>query len=44
MCIALYKEFYQESNPFGIFSDSKSALQTMLSKWDHDTVQTIMIF
>ena len=26
------------------FSDSKSALHTLLSKWDHPTVHTIMIF
>ena len=26
------------------FGDSKSALQALLSKWDHPTVQTIMRF
>ena len=31
-------------NKFVIFSDSKSALQALLSKWDHPTVQTIMRF
>ena len=31
-------------NTFVIFSDSKPALQALLSKWEHPTVQTIMIF
>ena len=26
------------------FSDSQSALQALLFKWDHPTVQTILIF
>ena len=29
---------------FVIFGDSKSALQVLLSKWDHPTVQSIMRF
>ena len=32
-----------KSNKFVMFSDS-SALQALLSKWDHPTVQTIMRF
>ena len=34
VCIALYTEYY----------DSKSALQSLLSKWDQPTVQIIMRF
>ena len=30
------------SNTFVIFSDPKSALQVLLSKWDHPTLHTIM--
>ena len=33
-----------KKNKFVVFGDSKSALQALLSKWDHHTVQTIMIF
>ena len=32
------------NNKFVVFSDSKSALQALLSKWDHPTVQIIMRF
>ena len=32
------------NNKFIVFGDSKSALQALLSKWDHPTVQTIMRF
>ena len=35
---------YLTRNKFVIFADSKSALQALLSKWDHPTVQTIMRF
>ena len=39
-----YIKITAKNNKFVIFSDSKSALQTLLSKWDHPTVQTIMRF
>ena len=31
-----------KNNKFVVFGDSKSALQALLSKWDHPTIQTIM--
>ena len=33
-----------KNKKFVVFGDSKSALQDLLSKWDHPTVQTIMRF
>ena len=39
-----YIEITAKNNKFVVFSDSKSALQALLSKWDHPTVQTIMRF
>ena len=33
-----------KSSKFDIFSNSKSALHAMLSKWDHPTIQAIMRF
>ena len=33
-----------KNNKFVVFDDSKSALQALLSMWDHPTVQTIMRF
>ena len=39
-----YIKITSKNNKFVVFGDSKSALQALLSKWDHPTVQTIMIF
>ena len=39
-----YKKITAKNNKFVVFSDSKYALQALLSKWDHPTVQTIMRF
>ena len=39
-----YIKITAKNNKFVVFSDSKSALQALLSKWDHPTVQTIMRF
>ena len=39
-----YIKITVKNNKFVVFSDSKSALQALLSKWDHHTVQIIMIF
>ena len=39
-----YIKITAKNNQFVLFSDSKSALQALLSKWDHPTVQTIMRF
>ena len=39
-----YIKITTKNNKFVVFGDSKSALQAMLSKWDHPTVQTIMRF
>ena len=39
-----YVKSTTKRNKFVIFGDSKSALQALLSKWDHPTVQTIMRF
>ena len=37
-----YIKITAENNTFIVFSDSKYALQALLSKWEHPTVQTIM--
>ena len=37
-----YIKITTKNNKFVVFGDSKSALQALLSKWDHPTVQTIM--
>ena len=37
-----YVKFTAKNNKFVVFGDSKSARQTLLSKWDHPTVQTSM--
>ena len=39
-----YIKITAKNNKFVVFSDSKSALQALLFKWDHPTVQTIMRF
>ena len=39
-----YIKITTKNNKFVGFCDSKSALQALLSKWDHPTVQTIMRF
>ena len=39
-----YIKITTKNNKFAVFGDSKSALQALLSKWDHPTVQTIMRF
>ena len=39
-----YIKITDNNNTFIGFSDSKSALQALLSKWDHPTVKTIMRF
>ena len=39
-----YIKITTKNNKFVVFGDSKSALQALLSKWDHPTVQTIMRF
>ena len=39
-----YIKITTKNNKFVVFGDSKSALQALLSKWDHHTVQTITIF
>ena len=39
-----YAESTTKSNKFVIFSDSKSALQALWSKWDHPIVQPVMLF
>ena len=39
-----YIKITTKNNKFVGFGDSKSALQVLLSKWDHPTVQTIMRF
>ena len=39
-----YIKITTKNNTFVVFGDSKSALQALLSKWDHPTVQTIMRF
>ena len=39
-----YIKLTTKNNKFVVFGDSKSALQALLSKWDHPTVQTIMRF
>ena len=39
-----YIKITVKNNKFVVFSDSKSALQALLSKWDHTTVQIIMSF
>ena len=44
MSVMRYIKSIYNCNKFVIFGDSKSALHTLLSKWDHSTVQTIMIF
>ena len=44
MSALCYIKSTTKSNKFVIFSDSKSALHALLSKWDHPTVLTIMRF
>ena len=39
-----YIKITAKNNTFVVFGDSKSALHALLSKWDHPTVQTIIIF
>ena len=39
-----YMKITAKKNKFVVFSDSRYALQTLLSKWDHPSVQTIMRF
>ena len=39
-----YIKITTKNNKFVVFGDSKSALQALLSKWDHPTVQAIMRF
>ena len=39
-----YIKITVKNKKFVVFGDSKSALQALLSKWDHPTVQTIMRF
>ena len=39
-----YIKITTKNNKFVVFSDSKSALQALLSKWDHPIVQTILRF
>ena len=39
-----YIKIITKNNKFVVFGDSESALQALLSKWDHPTVQTIMRF
>ena len=39
-----YIQITAKNNIFVVFGDSQSALQALLSKWDHPTVQTIMRF
>ena len=39
-----YVKVTAKNNKFIVFGDSKYALQALLSKWDHPTVQTIMRF
>ena len=39
-----YIKITVKNNKFVVFGDSKSALQALLSKWDHPTVQVIMRF
>ena len=39
-----YIKIVVKNNKFVVFGDSKSALQALLSKWDHPTVQIIMRF
>ena len=39
-----YIKITTKNNKFVVFGDSKSALQALLSKWHHPTVQTIMRF
>ena len=42
MSVLRYIKITAKNNKFVVFSDSKSALHALLSKWDHPTVQTIM--
>ena len=44
MSALCYIKITAENIKFIVFSYSKSALQILLSKWDHPTVQTIMRF
>ena len=39
-----YIKITTKNTKFVVFGDSKSALQALLSKWYHPTVQTIMRF
>ena len=39
-----YIKITTKNNKLVVFGDSKSALQALLSMWDHPTVQTIMRF
>ena len=39
-----YIKITTKNNKCVVFGDSKSALQALLSKWDHPTVQTIIRF
>ena len=39
-----YIKITPKNNTFVVFGDSNSALQALLSKWDHPTVQTIIRF
>ena len=39
-----YIKITVKNNKFVVFGDSKSALQALLSKWDHPTIQIIMRF
>ena len=43
MSVLRYIKSTAKNNQF-VFSYSKSALQALLSKWDHPTVQTILRF
>ena len=42
--VTCYVKITDKNNKFVVFIDSKSALQALLSMWDHPTVQTIMRF
>ena len=39
-----YIKITAKNNELVVFSNSKSALQALLSEWDHPTVRTIMRF
>ena len=39
-----YMKITAKNNKFVVFSDSKSALQALLSKWDHQTIMRFLVF